>query len=173
MLLTHPIGCRSTVSGAWTQSGVAASLHLSGRWEVMLLGRSVAILHGPGPCVRVCSSQRQGTPSARRPSCTCSCRASTTRPPASWTPGTPTRRQIRKVRRGRPGCSLGKLLMEEEVAQGGFWLSPALQGLQILAAGYPTAMDASCLLWSRVLNEGGSWASPCWAGSYRGVTSSW
>uniref|UniRef100_A0A8C0UA27 Beta-soluble NSF attachment protein n=1 Tax=Cyanistes caeruleus TaxID=156563 RepID=A0A8C0UA27_CYACU len=37
-------------------------------------------------------------PSARRPSCTCSSRASTTRPPASWTPGTPTKKRIRRGR---------------------------------------------------------------------------
>ncbi|KAM7117032.1 beta-soluble NSF attachment protein isoform 1-T1 [Ciconia maguari] len=40
----------------------------------------------------------QETRSVRRPSCTCSCRANTTRPPASWTPGTPTKKQTRKGR---------------------------------------------------------------------------
>ena len=36
--------------------------------------------------------------SARRPSCTCSCRASTTQPPASWTPATRSRKPTPKVR---------------------------------------------------------------------------
>ncbi|XP_072713731.1 beta-soluble NSF attachment protein isoform X1 [Ciconia boyciana] len=40
----------------------------------------------------------QETRFVRRPSCTCSCRANTTRPPASWTPGTPTKKQTRKGR---------------------------------------------------------------------------
>lgn len=41
--------------------------------------------------------QLQETHFVRRPSSICSCRANTTRPPALWMPGTPTRRQTRKV----------------------------------------------------------------------------
>ncbi|XP_064301610.1 beta-soluble NSF attachment protein isoform X1 [Phalacrocorax carbo] len=55
------------------------------------------------PGLPTCSrSPKTGAPQetrfARRPSCTCSCRANTTRPPASWTPGTPTKKQTRKGR---------------------------------------------------------------------------
>lgn len=41
------------------------------------------------------------TLSARRPSCTCSSRASTTRPPALWMPATRSRKPTPKVRRAR------------------------------------------------------------------------
>uniref|UniRef100_A0A5F9D9K6 NSF attachment protein beta n=2 Tax=Oryctolagus cuniculus TaxID=9986 RepID=A0A5F9D9K6_RABIT len=43
-------------------------------------------------------SQLQETRSVRRPSCTCSCRASMTLPPALWTPETLTKRQTLKGR---------------------------------------------------------------------------
>lgn len=46
--------------------------------------------------------QRQEMPFARQPSCTCSSRASTTQPRASWMPGMHTKKRIRKVRQWNP-----------------------------------------------------------------------
>lgn len=56
----------------------------------------------------LCLFQLQGTPSARRPSCICNCRASTTRPPALWMLGTPTKKQTRKVQGTKSGIVLCK-----------------------------------------------------------------
>lgn len=49
------------------------------------------------------------TPSARQPSCTCSSRASMTRPPALWTPATPSRKPTPKVRACGPLGRWGRL----------------------------------------------------------------
>uniref|UniRef100_A0A8C3Q2V6 NSF attachment protein beta n=1 Tax=Chrysolophus pictus TaxID=9089 RepID=A0A8C3Q2V6_CHRPC len=94
-----PAGCCEQCCLGTEKAKVASSTLLLSSGVTPEWRRPVRCTPGLQTCSRLPKiGALQGTPSARRPNCTCNCRASTTRPPALWMLETPTKKQTRKGR---------------------------------------------------------------------------